>query len=130
MYFSIKNINEIKLPTVQCMIVSYLFRNHFIEYLCFLIREHGIDTLEILSTSDLETVVRRANRRLPVRPYVFRQDITIANSIFHRELMKVLIGLNLLIDSICFFLIFYNHSSKSLLMMLFELFSMKKITFR
>lgn len=77
-----------------------------------MIREHRVDTLEILSTSDLETVVRRGNRRLPVRPYVYRQDITIANSIFHRELIKVLISLNFLIDSICFFVISFNHSSK------------------
>lgn len=127
-HFSTKNLNES--PTVQCTIVSCLSRNHFIEYLCFLIRESGIDTLEILSTSDLETVVRRANRRLPVRPYVYRQDITIANSIFHRELIKVLIEQNLLIVSICFFLISYIHSPKSRLMMLFELNTMKKITFR
>lgn len=65
------------------------FRNHFIEYLCVLVRENGVDPVTILSTIDLETVLRRANRRLPVRPYFFRHDTTLSDSIFHRELLKV-----------------------------------------
>lgn len=55
-----------------------------------LIRANMLESITILSTDDLETVVRRANRRLPVRPYVFRQDPKICNSIFHNELIKVL----------------------------------------
>lgn len=86
------------------------FRPHFLEYLCFLIRENGVETLSILSTSDLETIVRRANRRLPVRPYVYRQDITIANSIFHRELIKVFT--QLLIQSVFLSLPFFFQKQK------------------
>ncbi|XP_031617064.1 uncharacterized protein LOC116336963 isoform X2 [Contarinia nasturtii] len=65
-----------------------LCRNHYVEHLCCLIREKMLDSLPILSTDDLETVVRRANRRLPPRPYVYRQDPKICNSIFHNELIK------------------------------------------
>lgn len=54
-----------------------------------LIRENMLEPLSILSTDDLETLVRRANKRLPPRPYVFRQDPKICESIFHRELIKV-----------------------------------------
>lgn len=70
---------------------NHLFqhRNHYIEHLCFLIRENMLEPISILSTDDLETVVRRANRRLPPRPYVFRQDPSICNTIFHNELIKV-----------------------------------------
>lgn len=66
-------------------------RNHYVEYLCFLIRENNIDPITILSTSDLETVIRRSKRRLPVRPYFFRHDVhlNVSESIFHRELLKV-----------------------------------------
>lgn len=49
-----------------------------------------LESISILSTDDLETVVRRANRRMPVRPYVFRQDPSICATIFHNELVKVL----------------------------------------
>lgn len=66
-----------------------LLRNHYIEYLCLLIRENMLESISILSTDDLETVVRRANRRLPPRPYVYRQDPKICETIFHRELIKV-----------------------------------------
>lgn len=65
------------------------FRNHYNEYLCLLIRENMLETLGILSTDDLETLVRRANKRLPPRPYVYRQDPKICETIFHRELVKV-----------------------------------------
>lgn len=66
-----------------------LLRNHYIEYLCLLIRENMLESISILSTDDLETVVRRANKRLPPRPYVYRQDPKICETIFHRELIKV-----------------------------------------
>lgn len=41
------------------------FRMHCIEYFSIMIRKHKIDTIEILSTDDLETVVRRAAKKLP-----------------------------------------------------------------
>ncbi|XP_055299571.1 E3 ubiquitin-protein ligase lubel isoform X2 [Sitodiplosis mosellana] len=66
-----------------------LCRNHYVEYLCILIREHMLESISIMSTDDLETLVRRANRRLPPRPYVFRQDPRICNSIYHNELFKI-----------------------------------------
>ncbi|CAG9771886.1 unnamed protein product [Ceutorhynchus assimilis] len=46
-----------------------LCRMHYIEYLCFLIRKNKIETIEILQEDDLETVVRRANRKLPPNAY-------------------------------------------------------------
>lgn len=49
-----------------------------------------LESISILSTDDLETLVRRANKRLPPRPYVHRQDPKICNTIFHNELLKVL----------------------------------------
>jgi hypothetical protein len=42
---------------------------HYVEYLTNLIRKHKLDTLSILSSDDLETVVRRASIPLPPRPY-------------------------------------------------------------
>lgn len=38
---------------------------HYIEYLSHLIRKHKIDTIEMLTADDLETVVRRAAKKLP-----------------------------------------------------------------
>lgn len=42
---------------------------HYIEYLTNLIRKHSLETLGLLSSDDLETLVRRASIRLPPRPY-------------------------------------------------------------
>ncbi|KAG5896884.1 hypothetical protein JTB14_033523 [Gonioctena quinquepunctata] len=42
-----------------------LCRNHYIEYLCQLIRKNKIDPIEMLNADDLETVVRRAAKKLP-----------------------------------------------------------------
>lgn len=73
------------------VLIQNLFnRTHYVEYLCMLIRENMLESITILSTDDLETLVRRANRRLPPRPYIHRQDPRICESIFHRELIKVL----------------------------------------
>lgn len=69
--------------------ISIVLRPHFIEYLCSLIRDKNLDPVTILSTHDLETVIKRANKRLPVRPFYFRHDETLSDSIFHRELIKV-----------------------------------------
>lgn len=38
---------------------------HYVEYLCSLIRKHKIDSMSILTADDLETVVRRAAKKLP-----------------------------------------------------------------
>lgn len=38
---------------------------HYIEYLSLRIRKHKIDTIGILNADDLETVVRRAAKKLP-----------------------------------------------------------------
>lgn len=40
-------------------------RMHYIEYLSFLIRKHHVDTINLLNADDLETVVRRAAKKLP-----------------------------------------------------------------
>lgn len=42
---------------------------HFIEYLCSLIRKRNIDPISILTANDLETVVRRAAKKLPPNAY-------------------------------------------------------------
>ncbi|KAL1491493.1 hypothetical protein ABEB36_012082 [Hypothenemus hampei] len=46
-----------------------LCRPHYIEYLSVLIRRNHIETIEILQEDDLETIVRRANKRLPPNAY-------------------------------------------------------------
>ena len=43
-------------------------RHHYVEYLCNLIRNNSIDSINILSADDLEIVVRRENKRMPPRP--------------------------------------------------------------
>lgn len=58
-------------------------RAHLVEYLCNLIRQNNLETLPILSTDDLEICVRRANRRMPPRPY------NIKSSYYHDELAQV-----------------------------------------
>ncbi|GJQ83843.1 hypothetical protein Trydic_g5700 [Trypoxylus dichotomus] len=42
-----------------------LCRMHYIEYLCILIRKNKVDPMSILTAEDLETVVRRAAKKLP-----------------------------------------------------------------
>lgn len=42
---------------------------HYFEYLCKLIRKHGLETIDLLSADDLETVVRRAAKKLPPNAY-------------------------------------------------------------
>ncbi|XP_050309298.1 E3 ubiquitin-protein ligase lubel isoform X2 [Anthonomus grandis grandis] len=46
-----------------------LCRMHYIEYLSLLICKNKIETIEILQEDDLETIVRRANKRLPPNAY-------------------------------------------------------------
>lgn len=58
---------------------------HYVEYLTKLIWKHKLDTLSILSSDDLETLVRRASIPLPPRPYG-TMDL-----IYRDQLLKVLI---------------------------------------
>ncbi|XP_056631502.1 E3 ubiquitin-protein ligase lubel isoform X3 [Diorhabda sublineata] len=44
---------------------SGLCRDHYVEYLCSLTLKNKLETLDVLSTDDLETVVRRAGKKLP-----------------------------------------------------------------
>uniref|UniRef100_A0A182XZN1 Uncharacterized protein n=1 Tax=Anopheles stephensi TaxID=30069 RepID=A0A182XZN1_ANOST len=46
-----------------------LCRPHYIEYLSFLVTHNSIDPINILNADDLESIVRRANKRMPPRPY-------------------------------------------------------------
>lgn len=50
-------------------------RNHYVEYLCSIIRKEKIDSLPILGVDDLEIVVRRANKRMPPRPYSILEGV-------------------------------------------------------
>ena len=59
---------------------------HYLEYLTKLIRKHKLDTLSILSSDDLETLVRRASIPLPPRPY------GTLDFIYRDQLLKVLIS--------------------------------------
>ncbi|KAJ8983783.1 hypothetical protein NQ317_000344 [Molorchus minor] len=52
-----------------------LCRMHYIEYLSQLIRKNHIDTVEILSADDLETIVRRAARKLPPNCFGTPRDV-------------------------------------------------------
>lgn len=59
------------------------YRRHYIEYLSGRIFRSKLETLAILRTDDLETLVRRAGKRLPPRPYGSPvQD-------FHKAMLKV-----------------------------------------
>jgi len=58
---------------------------HYVEYLTKLIRKHKLDTLSILSSDDLETLVRRKSIPLPPRPY------GTLDLIYRDHLLKVLI---------------------------------------
>lgn len=70
---------------------------HYIEYLTKLIRKHTVDTLSILSSDDLETLVRRASIPLPPRPY------GTLDLIYRDQLLKVLIQFCVLyFISLCF----------------------------
>uniref|UniRef100_A0A182MZB1 Uncharacterized protein n=1 Tax=Anopheles dirus TaxID=7168 RepID=A0A182MZB1_9DIPT len=46
-----------------------LCRLHYIEYLSFLVTHNSIDPINLLNADDLESIVRRANKRMPPRPY-------------------------------------------------------------
>lgn len=43
--------------------------------MCFLIRQNRLETLPILKADDLETLVRRENRRMPPKPYGILEGI-------------------------------------------------------
>lgn len=75
---------------------SFRYRMHYLEYLSNLIWKHSLDTLSILSSDDLETLVRRASLCLPPRPY------GTLDLIYRDHLLKVLILLCVL-----FFLPFF-----------------------
>jgi E3 Ubiquitin Ligase RBR C-terminal domain len=51
------------------VIFGVCFRAHYIEYLCGLVRDNALDPVIVLSADDLETIVRRAHKRLPPRAY-------------------------------------------------------------
>ncbi len=44
-------------------------RTHYVEYLGLLIWQHHLDPISILSSDDLETIVKRAHKKLPAKPY-------------------------------------------------------------
>uniref|UniRef100_A0A182Q3F7 Uncharacterized protein n=1 Tax=Anopheles farauti TaxID=69004 RepID=A0A182Q3F7_9DIPT len=46
-----------------------LCRPHYVEYLSFLVTHNSIDPIDLLNADDLESIVRRANKRMPPRPY-------------------------------------------------------------
>lgn len=60
-----------------------MYRRHYIEHLSGLITRNKLECLPILSTDDLETIVRREGKRLPNRPY----GTPVQN--FHNALLKV-----------------------------------------
>lgn len=48
---------------------------HYIEYLCNIIRQYELDPLPILNADDLETVVRRAAKKLPPNAFGTPRDV-------------------------------------------------------
>lgn len=71
----------------QELMVSWhaVLRKHYVENLCRLIRLHGLETLWLLTSDDLETLVRRQGLCLPPRSY--------STPLLHyyNELMEVLL---------------------------------------
>ncbi|KAL7037872.1 hypothetical protein ACKWTF_009385 [Chironomus riparius] len=79
-----------------------LCRSHYLEYLCFLIRQNRLETLSILKADDLETLVRRENRRMPPKPYGLLEGIyrTYLLEVRYKKIIKSI-----------FFSLFYQRSS-------------------
>lgn len=48
---------------------------HYKEYLCKLIRKYNVDTISTLNADDLETVVRRAAKKLPPNAFGTPRDV-------------------------------------------------------
>lgn len=48
---------------------------HYKEYLCKLIRQFNVDTISMLNADDLETVVRRAAKKLPPNAFGTPRDV-------------------------------------------------------
>lgn len=74
-----KKTHQQEKKTVKFLTQTFLLlldsRNHYVEYLCFLIRDNKLETIPILSADDLETCVRRANKKMPPRPYGILEGI-------------------------------------------------------
>lgn len=66
-----------------------MFRMHYLEYMCKLLRQHSVDPINILSTDDLETVVRRAAKKLPPNAYGTPRDM------YRYRLLQVLTASNI-----------------------------------
>ena len=45
------------------------FRGHYIEYLGLLISQNHLDPVSVLSNDDLETIIKRAHKKVPSKPY-------------------------------------------------------------
>lgn len=69
--------------TSDLLVFHPSFSHHYVEYLCYLIRDHELETIDILTTDDLEIVVRRQSIRMPPRPF------GIIDGIYRQELAKV-----------------------------------------
>lgn len=59
-------------------------RVHYIEHLCLLIRQHKLDPVSVLSADDLETIVRRAAKKLPPNAFGTPRDV------YRKRLFQVL----------------------------------------
>lgn len=57
---------------------------HYLEYLIFLIRKHHLESISILTADDLETVVRRAAKKLPPNAWGTPREI------YRKRLFQVL----------------------------------------
>lgn len=64
------------------LIRAVLYRTHYLEYLSLLVRKNNIDPIKILSTDDLETVVRRAAKTPPT-------SFGIPRLIYRKSLLQV-----------------------------------------
>lgn len=105
-----------KMVSLQQMSNKIFCRSHYIEYLCLLIRQSRLETLSILKADDLETVVRRENRRMPPKPY------GILEGIYRRYLAEVRHA-QLFIISVFFFFLFNFHHDNAELLILAQLLS-------
>ncbi|XP_025833921.1 uncharacterized protein LOC108736579 isoform X6 [Agrilus planipennis] len=64
-----------------------LCRAHYLEYLCSLIKKNSLDPISILSADDLETVVRRAAKKLPPNAFGTPREVyrkRLAQAALHR----------------------------------------------
>lgn len=65
----VRKAQKAELLIFYFILIQHSFRSHYVEYLGLLAWEHKLDPIPILTNDDLETIVKRACKKMPPRPY-------------------------------------------------------------